>query len=220
MKLVNSFKFIALLTLLLSSCSMPKGDLPLMETESVATRATLTLETLSQPAIGTQFLLTSSPSETRSIIYRTPDLTSTGMMMPSATLIPYLSPTNKNEPTSTPTITHTPQPSITTIPVPGTIAGIISGYPYGSIPRLAIVAFGQEPPYNYSYLIISAGSTYYSMTSDYLIPKQYQVVAYDPLGHSGGCTTFVLVISDQIVNCDIVNWGGGYPAKPASVPFP
>ena len=70
-------------------------------------------------------------------------------------------------------------PSTTPIPKPGSIAGAISGYPYGSLPGLAIVAFGQDPPYYYSYMITNPGATSYSMSSNYLIPGPFQVVAYD-----------------------------------------
>jgi hypothetical protein len=124
--------------------------------------------------------------------------------------------------TSAPTSTMTPTlaPSETPLPKPGTITGGISGYPYGSIPRLTIVAFGQEPPYYYSYWITAPGSTYYEMTSDYLLPGKYQVVAYDSSDHRGGCPGVVKVISDQTVTCDISSWGGGYPAKPSDVPAP
>jgi hypothetical protein len=82
------------------------------------------------------------------------------------------------------------------------------------------VAFGQEPPYNYSYLITLPGDTAYSMSSKYLLPGKFQVVAYDSSSHSGGCPVIVTVISDQTVTCNITNWGGGYPAKPSGVPSP
>jgi hypothetical protein len=117
-------------------------------------------------------------------------------------------------------MTLTLAPSFTPIPKPGSIAGGISGYPYGSLPSLAIVAFGQDPPYYYSYMITNPGSSSYSMSSSYLIPGQFQVVAYDASGHSGACPSLVTVISDQTVTCDITNWGGGYPPKPSSVPNP
>jgi hypothetical protein len=117
-------------------------------------------------------------------------------------------------------MTLTLTPSNTPIPKPGTIEGGISGYPYGSLQKLAIVAFGQEPPYNYSYWITGTGNTSYSMTSDYLLPGKYQVVAYDSSNHTGGCPVIVTVISDQTVTCNITNWGGGYPAKPSDVPDP
>jgi hypothetical protein len=81
------------------------------------------------------------------------------------------------------------------------------------------VAYGQEPPYNYSYMI-TGGGAYFSMSTIYLIPGHFQVVAYDSSGHAGGCTFNVLVISDQTVNCDITNWGGSYRAKPSGVPSP
>ncbi len=124
------------------------------------------------------------------------------------------------QPTYTQIPTETQGPTDTPIPGPGTIAGGIFGYPYGAVPRLAIVAFGQEPPNNYSYLITASGETYYSMTTIYLIPGHYQVVAYDSSGHRGGCTFNVLVITNQVVICDITNWGGGYPGKPSGVPNP
>jgi hypothetical protein len=120
-------------------------------------------------------------------------------------------------PTITPTITLTPVPTKTPIPKPGSIAGSIS-YPYGSVPNLVIVAFGQEPPYYYSYLTTNLGDTYYSMSSQYLIPGKFQIVAYDSSGHTGGCTVIVTVISEQTVNCDITDWGGSYPSKPSGVP--
>lgn len=140
-------------------------------------------------------------------------------MTPSATETPPASetpsePTFTLEPTPTMTVTLTP------VPKPGTIEGTISGYPYGSIPRLAIVAFGQEPPYNYSYWITASGSTFFSMTSSYLIPGKYQVVAYDSSGHAGGCPTIVTVVSEQKVTCNITSWGGSWPSKPGGVPSP
>jgi hypothetical protein len=129
-------------------------------------------------------------------------------------------PTATLEPTNTKAPTETLRPTITSTPAPGTIAGSISGYPYGSVPGLAIVAFGQEPPYNYSWMISGLGETYFSMSSSYLVPGHYQVVAYDASGHAGGCTVLVLVISDQTVNCDITDWSAAYPAKPSGVPSP
>lgn len=139
-------------------------------------------------------------------------------------------PTNTQPVASTPTLTPTSGPSATMtltlaasstpIPKPGSIAGGISGYPYGSLPSLAIVAFGQDAPHNHSYLITSPGDTSYSMSTIYLLPGPFQVVAYDASGHSGGCPGLVTVISDQTVNCDITNWGGGYPPKPSDVPNP
>ncbi len=68
--------------------------------------------------------------------------------------------------------------------------------------------------------MINPGASSYSMSSDFLIPGQFQVVAYDASGNSGGCTALVTVISEQTVTCDITNWGGGYPPKPSSVPNP
>jgi hypothetical protein len=128
---------------------------------------------------------------------------------------PTSTPTDSLPPTSTPTIT----PNITNTPEPGfgSISGNIYGYPYGSVPRLAIVAHGQETTYHYWYLIINAGNTYFSMDG-YISSGKYQVVAYDSSGHAGGCTTIIEVKNNEMVTCDITNWGGGYPAKPAGVP--
>jgi hypothetical protein len=117
-------------------------------------------------------------------------------------------------------MTLTLPPSSTPIPKPGSIEGAISGYPYGSQPSLAIVAFGQVPPNYYSYVITNPGAPSFSMSSSYLIPGQFQVVAYDASGHSGGCPAMVTVISEQTVTCNITNWGGGYPPKPSGVPNP
>jgi hypothetical protein len=113
-----------------------------------------------------------------------------------------------------------PTLTITPIPKPGTIAGGIHGYPYGGIPRLAIVASEQEPPYNYSYVVTTSGDTYYSISGQYVVPGKWRVVAYDPSGHAGGCTATVTVISEQTVTCDITDWSGSYPAKPSGVPDP
>lgn len=186
-----------LLILLLVACNLPQGGVTATDTGTVATKVVLTLTALTQSAQQTPLAsLTLTASET----FSQPTFT------PSSTL------------TQTPALS--PTPSITPIPKPGTIEGSISGYPYGSVPRLAIVAYGQEPPYNYSYWITGAGETYFAMSSSYLIPGHYQVVAYDSSGHAGGCTNNVQVISDQTVDCDITNWGGGYPAKPSGVPSP
>ena len=140
----------------------------------------------------------------------------------SISITPSLTPTNTPTPTMTltPAMTQSEVPTDTPIPKPGTLAGSISGYPYGSLAKLVIVAFGQEPPNNYSYWITASGDTYYSMTSSYLLPGKYQVVAYDSSNRSGGCPGIVTVISDQTVTCNITDWGGGYPAKPSGVPNP
>jgi hypothetical protein len=129
-------------------------------------------------------------------------------------------PTDTVPPTETHTPTATIPPTITPIPDPGTIEGGVYSYPFGSVPSLAIVAFQQEPPYNYSYIITASGTTYFSISSNYVIPGTWQVVAYDASGHAGGCPSIVTVKSNQTVNCDISDWGGSYPSKPASVPNP
>jgi hypothetical protein len=196
------------LVLLLAACSPSKIGVTASVNDTVATKVALTLTALAQPAQQTP--LTSPPSPT--LVQPTNTRLSTQLptvtMGPTYTQVPTLIPTGTMIPTNTP------------VPPPGTIAGAILGYPYGSLPGLAIVAFGQDPPHNHSYWITGAGVTYFAMSSDWLIPGHYQVVAYDSSGHTGGCTVLVLVISKQTVNCDITNWGGGYPAKPSDVPNP
>jgi hypothetical protein len=191
-----------LLISLLFACNLQKAETPSgLSSDDVATIVVQTLEAITQPAqltpVTPQTL--EPPTKTQPII---------------------LTPTSTPTITLAPTMTETLASTETPIPKPGTIAGGISGYPYGSLPKLAIVAFGLEPPKNYSYWITAAGNTSYSMTSSYLIPGKYQVVAYDSNNHTGGCPVVVTVISEQTVTCDITNWGGGYPAKPSGVPNP
>lgn len=148
---------------------------------------------------------------------RLPSATSTPAFTdtPTATLI---TPTATRTPTTTPAPSATPTASPTETSLPGTISGGIYGYPYGSIPRLVIVAFNQEKPY-YWWVILPAGSTWYSM--DAFIPAgRYQVVAYDAAGHAGGCPSTVTVKGGQVATCDITDWGGGYRARLADVPTP
>ncbi len=193
-----------LLILLLAACNMPQGVATEPDSGTVSTKVALTLEALTA----------SAPQE----LIATPTSSTPGTQIPTQFSTDTLAPTYTQIPTQHPT--NTPAPMNTPLSDPGTIAGSISGYPYGSVPGLAIVAYGQEPPYNYSYVITPAGTTYYSMTTDYLIPGHYQVVAYDSSGHSGGCTFYVLVISNSTVTCDITDWGGGYRSKPSGVPNP
>lgn len=200
-----------LFIMLLAGCNLPNGGVTTPGTATIDTKVALTEVALTQSA---QQNLPASPTSSS---------TST-LIQPTITLTPTLNPTNTAgpSPTETPTLkpTNTSAPTNTPIPAPGSIAGNISGYPYGALPGLSIVAFGQEPPYYYSYLITGAGTTYYDMSSSYLIPGHFQVVAYDASGHAGGCPVLVLVKSNTTVNCDITNWGGGYPAKPSGVPNP
>ena len=156
-----------------------------------------------------------------SIAGLTPLSTST-TQAPTNTSAPSLTPSQTNTlPLAiTPTLTLTLAPTKTSTPKPGTIAGGISGYPYGSLPALTIVAVGQEPPYNYSYIITGAGKTYFSMSTDYLTPGHWQVVAYDSSGNSGGCTGLVTVVSEQTVTCNINDWVSYFPPKPAGIPNP
>lgn len=192
--------------ILLAACNLPQGVVTETDTGNLATKVVLTLAAMTQPA---QLMPSSSPSSPTLVEPATTQMsTFTVTSVPTYTQVPTQAPT------------ETPGPTNTPLSAPGTIAGGISGYPYGSLPSLAIVAYGQEPPYNYSYMITGAGVAYFSMSTDYLIPGHYQVVAYDSSSRAGGCTFNVLVISNEIVNCDITNWGGSYRAKPSGVPSP
>lgn len=197
-----------LLILILAGCNLPNGGSTTPDSDTIATRVVLTQEALTQPAQQSPLASPGSPTAVQPTTTQTPVLNPTNTTGSSPTQTPTLNPTNTTAPTNTP------------IPDPGTIAGGISGYPYGPLPGLVIVAFGQEPPYYYSYLITSAGTTYFEMSSSYLIPGHFQVVAYDSFGHTGGCIVLVLVVSSTTVTCDITNWSGGYPSKPAGVPNP
>lgn len=204
------FGIIVILLLIssLDACNLPQNGTPVeTNTENVATKVALTLTAVAQ-ALPQQ---SSQPSPLASPTRGQPTNTEpVALSSPTATLTLTLTPTS----------TVTREPTNTPIPKPGSIEGSISGYPYGSVPSLAIVAFGQEPPYNYSYLITSVGDASYSMSSSYLIPGKFQVVAYDSNNHRGGCVKLVTVISEQTVTCNITNWGGSYPARPAGVPNP
>ena len=199
----NPFAIFAVFLLIafLCACNLQKAGTPAgPNPDIVATKVVLTLTALTQAV---------QQTPAASLTLAPPTFTLTPSQTPSVTITV--------APTVTPTITFTSAPTKTPIPKPGSIAGSIS-YPYGSVPNLVIVAFGQEPPYNYSYLTTNLGDTYYSMSSQYLIPGKFQVVAYDSSGHTGGCTVIVTVISEQSVNCDITDWSGSYPSKPSGVP--
>jgi hypothetical protein len=208
------------LVFLLAACNPSKIGTATPDNHLVATMVAQTLTALARPAQQTPFTSPTSPTMAQSTNTRLP----TGTRGPTNTQAPTLLPTGTMRPTDTqaPTLipTGTIRPTNTPIPPPGIIAGAISGYPYGSVPGLAIVAFGQEPPYYYSWLITVAGQIHFTMSSDYLIPGHFQVVAYDSSGRTGGCSVIVLVISKQTVTCDITNWSAGYPAKPSDVPNP
>jgi hypothetical protein len=201
--------FSLFLVLLLAACSLQNGSTPTPGTNTVPTIVASTLAAM-----------TLSPQQSPLASPTAP--TSTPLAPPTATqtLTQTFTPTFTITAGPSPTVTRTPKPTNTPVLPPGTIAGNIIGYPYGTVPGLAIVAYLQEAPYNHSYVITVSGQTYYVNNSEWLIPGHYQVVAYDSSGNAGGCTTLVLVISNQTVNCDITNWGGSYPPKPASVPNP
>jgi hypothetical protein len=191
-KFISTILFITLLC----ACNLPRNGTILPTPSTVATTALPTLPALTSTQV---------PSPTSRLPSFTPTITPTLIPMPPSL-------------TTTKAITATP--SITPIPQPGTIAGSISGYPYGSLPALAIVAYGQNPPNYYSYIITAPGSTTFSMSTDYLIPGPFQVVAYDASGNSGGCPGFVTVISNQTVTCTISDWVSSYRSKPSNVPNP
>lgn len=93
----------------------------------------------------------------------------------------------------------------------GIVAGSISGYPYGNLPQLTVVAFSQDTPYWY-WAGTAAGQAFYAITD--LPPGDYQIVAYDDAGHAGGSPVIVTVIAGQTTTADISDWNGSYPANP------
>ncbi len=200
---LGSYLFLAAI---LTACSLQQAN-PTADTGIVATKVAATLAAFTQYAQPTPIHPAASPSPVQSTI------TQTATQAPSATAIPIKTLTSTLPPTMT--IGSTPSPTLGL----GSIAGSINGYPYGSVPALAIVAYGQEPPYRYWYWITGSGTTYYSMDG-YITTGHYQVVAYDSSGHAGGCSAIVQVVSNQTVTCDIINWGGSFPAKPSGVPNP
>jgi hypothetical protein len=194
------------IAILLAACNLPQGITNTPDLGTVSTKVALTLVALTQLAQQVPITSPGSPISEQPVNTQNPTLTET--TEPTYTQTPTQLPTGTIAPTNTP------------LSAPGTVAGSISGYPYGALPSLAIVAYGQEPPYYYSYMITGAGQTYFEMTTSYLLPGHYQVVAYDSSGHAGGCNFNVMVVSNQTVNCDITNWGGSYRAKPSGVPNP
>ncbi len=194
------------LILLLAACNLPQGTTPTPATGFVATTVAQTLVALTQTAQHSPLASPIAPTLAQPTSTETPAIVSTNTAAVSPTQTPTLKPTDTTGPTASPT------------PGLGTIAGSISGYPYGSTPSLTIVAFEQETPYHYWYLI-TGGGTYYSMDG-YISTGNYQVVAYDAAGHTGGCASSVKVLNSQTVTCNISNWGSGYPAKPSGVPNP
>ncbi|MBM3151920.1 MAG: hypothetical protein FJZ96_06925 [Chloroflexi bacterium] len=188
MKPSRKFLAVSVALLLLSACNLP-ANTPDPGSDLAATFVALTLQGASLPGAATP--AGGSPS------------------VPQASETPGL-PTLTLEPSQTPTKEITPTPR------PGSITGGIYGYPYGDIPQLRVVAFNQDSA-AYWYRITVAGDVFYSMDG-YIPPGSYQVVAYDPASHAGGCVIIVQALSDQAVNCDITDWAGVYRAKPAGVP--
>jgi len=94
----------------------------------------------------------------------------------------------------------------------GIVAGSISGYPYGSLPQLAVVAFSQDPPYYWYWAGTTAGQVYYTVPD--LPPGDYQIVAYDDAGHAGGSPAIMTVIAGQTTTADITDWASSWPANP------
>jgi hypothetical protein len=195
-----------ILVVFLGACSLPQGN-PTTDPGIVATKVAETLAAFTQSAQQTPRMASSSPTPVQ------PTIAPGTHPAPSETVVP----DNTLSPTLLPSATLGPTPSPT--PGLGTIAGSITGYPYGPVPALAIVAFGQDAPSHFWFWITGAGSTSYSMDG-YITTGHYQVVAYDSSGHSGGCAIIVEVLNNQTVTCDISNWGGSYPTKPSVVPNP
>lgn len=149
------------------------------------------------------------------------DLVSTQVARTLAALTLQAGPPSSDSasPSDTPGQTQTSTPEVTEAPQPGAITGSVTVYPYGSLPSLAIVAIGQGTG-NYTYVINAAGDTYFFLESQYLMPGQYWVVAYDPSGHAGGCPTLLTVESGQTASCNVTDWTGSYPSRPGGVPAP
>jgi len=93
----------------------------------------------------------------------------------------------------------------------GSVSGSISGYPYGNLPQLAIVAFSQDTPYWY-WVGTASGQSYYTISD--LPPGNYQLVAYDNAGHAGGSPNIVTVVAGQTATADISDWSSSWPANP------
>ncbi len=93
----------------------------------------------------------------------------------------------------------------------GTIEGEISGYPYGSLPEMAVIFFSQSTKYWY-WIGTTAGQIYFSIND--LPPGDYQVVAYDGSGHAGGVPNIVKVTAGQSTYVILKDWVGTYPSDP------
>jgi len=147
----------------------------------------------------------------------------------AATLQSLWTPTNPSAPLASPTAgapaaaatetssgpTETSGPTATSS-IPGSISGSVIGYPYGAVPALSFVAFGQDSS-SWFWWANGAGQTSFS-TDNFILPGKYLVVAYDHSGHAGGCPGVITVTSNTDTSCDVSNWAGSFPAKPASVP--
>lgn len=142
---------------------------------------------------------------------------SPGSVSITATLDRQSTPIQETPSSPTPAVSPTTDLTATLEPGIGSISGAISNYPYGAIPQLDIVAFEQGPPYHYWYVLLSSGSSFFSM-DEFISTGKYQVVAYDPSGRKGGCPVVVTVKKDQMATCDITDWTGSFPDKPAGVP--
>jgi hypothetical protein len=191
-----------LVVVFLASCNLPTVEIVTQQPGILATSVELTLVAMTQEAQLTPGTSPETPSGGETAVTSLPTSSET------------------TNPTNTPFPTETTGPTETPLSSPGSIGGSISGYPYGSLPSLAIVAYLQEAPYNYSYMISAPGQVYFEMSSSYLIPGHYQVIAYDSSGHKGACSYNVVVVSNETVNCEINSWGGGYRDKPSGVPNP
>ena len=200
------FSLVFLLMIVLGGCNLVQSSPQTPGADAIATKVAGTMQAFTRTAEAQEpQVLLATPTLPPPTLSETPTST---QPLPTLTL------------TLTPTLAMTLTPSVTTTSRPGSIAGNIVGYPYGKIPRLAVVAFDQKTTYlMYWYWITGAGEAYYSMDK-YIPPSTYQVVAYDSSSHAGGCTVLVVVTSDSTATCDITNWAGSYPSKPSDVPTP
>lgn len=91
----------------------------------------------------------------------------------------------------------------------GSITGSIT-YPFGDIPVLTLVAFSKSTPYWY-WVGTRAGQSTFLIGN--LPPGDYQVVAYDGSGRSGGSAVVTVKAGDS-VTANVNDWSGSFPSNP------
>lgn len=123
----------------LAACNLPQAG-PTPGADAVASLVAATLQELATPVLPTiSSTLPNNPP---------PTTASTATMSPTFGM----------------TVTMTSTPGTTETLPPGSIEGGISGYPYGSLPKLTVVAFDKSSPYlRYWYWKTGAGNTTYAM---------------------------------------------------------